>query len=73
MGSAVRGWGRSDAARVKIGERKVCKGERGGDNISAMKVIVGDSRIKDEGAIPVRVPREVVIGTGEGKTELAGG
>ncbi len=56
----------------------MCKGERGafragGDNVSTMTAIVGDSRTKDERVIPVRVPREAVIGTGEGKAELAGG
>jgi hypothetical protein len=56
---------------------KLCKGERGafragGDNVSAMTAIVGESRTKDEGAIPVRVPREAVIGTGEGKAKSYG-
>jgi hypothetical protein len=34
---------------------------------------VCEGRAKYEGAVPARVPRKAVVGTGEGETELAGG
>jgi hypothetical protein len=45
----------------------------GGDNIGTVTAILGEGRTKDEGTVPVRVPRETVILTGEGEAELAGG
>ncbi len=56
----------------------MCKGERiafrtGGDNVSAMAAVVCESRAKDKDAVPVRVPREMVLRAGEGEAELAGG
>ncbi len=46
---------------MKVGEGKVCKGERGAfrageDNVSAMAVVVGEGRTKDESTVTVRVP-----------------
>ncbi len=38
-----------------------------------MAAVVGKGWAKGEGAIPVRGPSVAMIGTGEGKTELAGG
>ncbi len=38
-----------------------------------MAAVVGKGWTKGENAIPVRGPSVAVIGTGEGKTELAGG
>ena len=38
-----------------------------------MAAVVGKGWAKDESAIPVRNPSVAVVGTGEGKTELAGG
>ena len=38
-----------------------------------MAAVVGKGGAKGEGAIPVRGPSVAVVGTGEGKTELAGG
>ncbi len=38
-----------------------------------MTTVVGKSWTKGKGAIPVRGPSVAVIGTGKGKTELAGG
>ncbi len=65
MGKVRRG-------KVKVGEGEVCKSERGAFR-ATVTAIVGEGRTKDEGTVPVRVPREAVIGTGEGETELAGG
>ena len=45
----------------------------GGDDIDALAAVVGKGWAKDEGAIPVRCPSVAMVGTGEGKTELAGG
>ena len=45
----------------------------GGDDIDALAAVVGKGWAKDEGAIPVRGPSVAMVGTGEGKTELAGG
>ncbi len=53
-----------------------CKGDAfraGGYDIDALAVVVGKGGAKGEGAIPVRGPSVAVVGTGEGKTELAGG
>ncbi len=38
-----------------------------------MSAVVDKGWAKGENAIPVRGPSVVVVGTGEGKTELAGG
>ena len=38
-----------------------------------MTAVVGKGWAKDKGAIPVRGPSVAVVGTGKGKTELAGG
>ena len=38
-----------------------------------MTAVVGKGWAKGKGAIPVRGPGVAVVGTGEGKTELAGG
>ncbi len=45
----------------------------GGDDIDALTAVVGKSWAKGESAIPVRGPSVAVVGTGECKTELAGG
>ncbi len=45
----------------------------GGDDIDALVAVVGKGWAKGEGAIPVRGPSVAMVGTGEGKTELAGG
>ena len=56
----------------------MCKGEgdacrAGGDDIYTLAAVVGKGWVKGESAIPVRGPSVAVVGTGEGKTELAGG
>ncbi len=38
-----------------------------------MAAVVGKGWAKGEGAIPVRGPSVAMVGTGESKTELAGG
>jgi hypothetical protein len=38
-----------------------------------LAAVVGKGWAKGESAIPVRDPSVAVVGTGEGKTELAGG
>jgi hypothetical protein len=45
----------------------------GGDDVDALAAVVGKGWAKGESAIPVRGPSVVVVGTGKGKTELAGG
>jgi hypothetical protein len=45
----------------------------GGDDIDALAAVVGKGWAKGESAIPVRGPSVAVVGTGEGKTGLAGG
>jgi hypothetical protein len=45
----------------------------GGDDIDALAAVVGKGWAKDEGAIPMRGPSVAMVGTGESKTELAGG
>ena len=45
----------------------------GGDDIDAMTTVVGEGGAKVEGSVPVRVPRETVVGAIERKTKLAGG
>ena len=45
----------------------------GGDYVHAVTTIVGKGGAKIVGAVPVRVPRETVVGAVEGKTQLAGG
>ena len=44
-----------------------------GDYVEALAAVVGKGWAKGERAIPVRGPSVAVVGTGEGKTELAGG
>ena len=44
-----------------------------GDDIQTLAAVVGKGWAKGESAIPVRGPSAAVVGTGEGKTELAGG
>ena len=53
------------------GEGDACRA--GGDNIDAGATVVGKGGAKGESAIPVRGPSVAMVGTGEGKTELAGG
>ncbi len=45
----------------------------GGDHIDAVTTVVGEGGVKIEGSVPVRVPRETVVGAVERKTQLAGG
>ena len=45
----------------------------GGDYIHTVTTVVGKGGAKIVGAVPVRVPRETVVGAVEGKTKLAGG
>ena len=45
----------------------------GGDDIDALAAVMGKGEAKGKSAIPVRDPSVAVVGTGEGKTELAGG
>ena len=45
----------------------------GGDYIHTVTTVVGKGGAKIVGAVPVRVPRETVVGAVEGKTQLAGG
>jgi hypothetical protein len=63
---------------VEEGEWEVGKGEgdacgAGGDDIDAVTTVVGEGGAKIEGSVPVRVPREAVVGAVERKTKLAGG
>ena len=53
-----------------MGESKGDAFRVGGDDIDALEAVVGKGGAKGESAIPVRGPS---VGTGEGKTELAGG
>ena len=43
-----------------------------GDYVETLAAVVGKGWAKGEGAIPVRGPSVAMVGTGEGKTELAG-
>ena len=45
----------------------------GGDDIDAVTTVVGEGGAKIEGSVPVRVPRETVVGAVKRKTKLAGG
>jgi hypothetical protein len=45
----------------------------GGDDIHTLTTVVGKGWAKGKSAIPVRGPSVAVVGTVEGKTELAGG
>jgi hypothetical protein len=54
---------------VEEGEWEVGKGE--GD-IDAVTTVVGEGGAKIEGSVPVRVPRETVVGVVKRKTKLAG-
>jgi hypothetical protein len=61
---------------VEEGQREVCEGEgnafgAGGNNMYTLAAVVGKGWANDKSAIPVRGPSVVVVGTGEGKTELA--
>jgi hypothetical protein len=63
---------------VDEGEGKVGKGKGNAfgarrDDIHTVTAVVGKGGAKVVGAVPVRVPRETVIGAVEGKTKLAGG
>jgi hypothetical protein len=54
-------------------EGKVCKGEvdafsAGEDNIDTVTAVVDEGRAKAVSAVPVRAPRETVVGAVEGKT-----
>ena len=44
-----------------------------GDYVETLAAVVGKGWAKSKGAIPVRSPSVPVLGTGESKTELAGG
>jgi hypothetical protein len=51
----------------------VCEGEgdafsAGGDNIYTVTAVVGEGRAKVVSAVPVRVPREAVVGAVKRKT-----
>jgi hypothetical protein len=43
-----------------------------GDDVNTLAAVVGKGWAKGEGAIPVRGPSVVVVGTVKGKAELAG-
>jgi hypothetical protein len=63
---------------MEEGEGKVGKGKcdafgAGRDDIHMVTAVVGKGGAKIVGAVPVRVPRETVVGAVEGKTQLAGG
>ena len=45
----------------------------GRDDINTVTTVVGKGGAKIVGAVPVRVPREAVVGAVERKTKLAGG
>ncbi len=54
----------------------MCEGERdafsvGRDDIDTVTAVVGEGRAKVVSAVPMRVPRETVVGTVKGKTWLA--
>ncbi len=78
-GSGVGGGGRSDATKWKRGRGKwarvrVMRSEREDATYTRWQhAVVGKGGAKGEGAIPVRGPSVAVVGTEEGKTELAGG
>jgi hypothetical protein len=56
-----------------VGEGKGDAFRAGGYDIDTLAAVVGKGGAKGEGAIPVRVPSVAVVGTGESKTDLAGG
>jgi hypothetical protein len=56
-----------------VGEGEDDAFRAGGDDIDALAAVVGKGWAKRESAIPVRGPSVAVVGTGESKTELAGG
>ena len=63
---------------MKEWEWDVGKGEGGAlgagrDHIDAVTTVVGEGGTKIEGSVPVRVPREAVVGAIERTTKLAGG
>ena len=76
-GVGVQEWGKVGRGKVKIkGSREVGYGEgyafrARGDDIQTLAAVVGKGWAKGESAIPVRGPSVAVVGTGEGKTELA--
>ncbi len=52
---------------MKEWEREVCEGEgdafsAGGDDIYTMTAVAGEGRAKVVSAVPVRVPREAMVG-----------
>jgi hypothetical protein len=58
---------------VKEWEGGVCEGEgnafsAGGDDIYTVTAVVGEGRAKIVSAVPVRVPREAVVGAVKRKT-----
>jgi hypothetical protein len=58
---------------VKEWEGEVCEGEGDafsarGDNIYMVTAVVGEGRAKVVSAVPVRVPREAVVGAVERET-----
>jgi hypothetical protein len=56
-----------------VGEDEGDAFRAGGDNVDVLAAVVGKGWAKGKSAIPVRGPSVAVIGTGEGKTELARG
>jgi hypothetical protein len=76
-GSGVGGGGRSDAAKWNRGRgRWASEGDAfraGGNDINTLTAVVSKGWAKGKSAIPVRGPNVEVVGTGEGKTELAAG
>ena len=45
----------------------------GGDDIDAVTTVVGEGGAKIEGSVPVRVPREAVVGTVKDRHGWPGG
>ena len=73
MGDVGSGGGSSDSAKWKKGSGKWARVRVIGDYIHTVTTVVGKGGAKIVGAVPVRVPRETVVGAVEGKTQLAGG
>jgi hypothetical protein len=58
---------------VKEWEGEVCEGKddtfrASGDDIDTVTAVVGEGRAKVVSVVPVRVPREAVVGAVKGKT-----
>ncbi len=56
----------------------MCKGEgdafkAGRDNIDTVTTVVDEGRAKVVSAVPMWIPREMVVGAVKGKTKLTGG